>query len=133
SVDLLDDALELGARSDEGIDVLDRRDTFILRGRRARDGDQRFAGGVRDEVEMEEVATQGKSSGMAAARRLMPRRRARPPAPGDRESRNVDKPPSERPLRRALWRVSPARSTGPRLWDDSSDPIAALGTGHERG
>ena len=55
-LDLRQHAVELLLGPHQRIDVLDRRDLGVLRGRRARDRDQRLAGRVGDEVEVEVAA-----------------------------------------------------------------------------
>ena len=52
SLDVGDDALDVPHRSHQGIDVLDGHHRVVLRCCRPADGEQRLAGGVRDEVDM---------------------------------------------------------------------------------
>ena len=55
-LDLGQHAVELLLGAHQRIDVLDRRDIGVLRRRRARDRDQRLAGRVGDQMQMEVVA-----------------------------------------------------------------------------
>ena len=55
-LDFGQDAVELLLRAHQRIDVLDRHDLAVLRGRGPRHGRQRLAGRIRDEVQMEVAA-----------------------------------------------------------------------------
>src|SRR5205807_625593 len=55
-LDLRNHAVELLFGAHQRIDMFDRRDRRILRGRRARDRDQCLAGCVRDEMKVKETA-----------------------------------------------------------------------------
>ncbi len=67
-VDLGQDAVELLLRADQRIDVLDRRDLGDIARPPRGDGDQRFAGRVRDQMQMEVAASghAGHSAGTSA-------------------------------------------------------------------
>ncbi len=82
--DLRDHPVELRGRAHQRVDVLDRRHALVLGGGRAPDIDQRLAGGVGDEVEVEVAAAHsdrlcGRPLGRLCGR-LARRPRCPPPA-----------------------------------------------------